>query len=106
MIAGRRYQGRAPSLKEEQVGENADQPEQRQRDEGADEADQDGESGDGQDSGVHGEIAQLIFNVLMLRRFAFCGHPYLSCGLSNLRIHMEPVQQGTQRVDQNRTGRA
>ena len=35
-------------LKEEEVCENADQPEQRQRDEGADEADADGEPGNPQ----------------------------------------------------------
>ena len=26
----------------------------------------------------HGEIAQLILGVVKCRRFAFCGHPYLS----------------------------
>jgi hypothetical protein len=58
------HQRRAQALEEEEVGEQADQRQQRQRDVGADCADGDCEDGNQQQPRRRGEVAEVLRDIM------------------------------------------
>jgi hypothetical protein len=68
VVAGGRDQLRVPALEEEDIGEQADQLQQREGDEGAQDADDERNGRDRDDARVGGEIGELELRTALPER--------------------------------------